>query len=366
MRLLCPLSDYSSIISIVALIEVCTIYPLPSVAAEAPPAASAQEAAARAFEPKSPATWRLVHKLGPGTLARSKLIADLCAPATSPGEAALSPAEAEALLADPRAQLIYGEKTVAIVAPSWVTRQRKDHVDLLKLFLKPERVRAGLDFVRSHASALERAAARHAVDREVLVSILMWESRLGATTGDYAAFNSFASQAFFIEEANEVALSGANGATERRLYDAKRQAERVEAIRSRARSNLLALARTCKARAIDPLSIKGSWAGALGFPQFMPASLRWAEDGDGDGKIDLFTFDDSIASIAHYLEAHGFAKNREEAVWGYNHEEAYVKGVLGYADALKAALAKIAPEPSGQGAAGGPAGGASAQPAPAP
>ena len=70
----------------------------------------------------------------------------------------------------------------------------------------------------------------------------------------------------------------------------------------------------------------------------MPASLRWAEDGDGDGKIDLFTFPDSIASIGRYLKDHGFGptpESQRKAVWGYNHEDAYVEGVLAFAKALK-------------------------------
>ena len=108
----------------------------------------------------------------------------------------------------------------------------------------------------------------------------------------------------------------------------------MERIRERAHRNLVVLARQCKGRNIDTLEVKGSWAGALGFPQFMPDSLRWADDGDGDGKIDLFTMDDSIASIGRYLKEHGFARSRRDAVYGYNHEDAYVQGVLAFSEAL--------------------------------
>jgi len=292
-----------------------------------------------AFSAKDPATWWLSAKLKKGGDERAALVKDLGAKVTSPGEVPLTAEEAEALLDDPRAELVYGDKTVSIVAPSMIQRQRKDHLDLLALFLKPERVQAGAVFARERAAMLEKAEKAHGVDRHVVVSILMWESRLGTITGDYVAFNAFTSQAYFIDEASAVAMARKD---EKRLVDDKRQAERVVTIRERAYKNLLALVRQCKSRAIDPLSVKGSWAGALGFPQFMPASLRWAEDGDGDGKIDLFTFDDSIASIARYLEAHGFAQSREKAVWDYNHEDAYVKGVLAFADALKAELAKPA------------------------
>jgi membrane-bound lytic murein transglycosylase B len=112
----------------------------------------------------------------------------------------------------------------------------------------------------------------------------------------------------------------------------------VTTIKERARRNLIALVRQSKTRGMDVLDVKGSWAGALGFPQFMPASLRWAEDGNGDGKIDLFDLDDSIASVGRYLSDHGFKDSHTKAVWEYNHEDAYVQGVLAFGDALHKTL----------------------------
>jgi membrane-bound lytic murein transglycosylase B len=307
-----------------------------------PVAARAATGTETRFDERNPSTWQLSAKLPPKSALREALIAELTAPAKEPGETALSRREAEALLDDPRAQLIYGEKTVSIVAPSMLARQRRGHLNLLEKFLEPERIDAGVQFARTWARHLARAEEKYKVDPNVVVSILMWESRLGTVTGDYFAFNSFTSQAFFIDEANKVALARPN---EKKLLDARKQARRVETIRTRARRNLLALVRQCKTRGIDPLGVKGSWAGALGFPQFMPASLRWADDGDGDGKIDLYTFEDSIASIARYLSEHGFAKDREKAVWRYNHEDAYVKGVLAFADAMRSQLTAEASAP---------------------
>jgi membrane-bound lytic murein transglycosylase B len=287
------------------------------------------------FDPAKPDTWRASAKLGVGSADREALLRDFCAPSKNSWEKQLTRAEAEAILDDPRAERLYPDKTISIVAPSMLQRQNKGHVDLLERFLKEERIQAGAEFMAANAKLLAEVEARHGVDREVIVSILMWESRLGTITGDFVAFNSFVSQAFFIDEASAVALSQK---AERGLITDEKQRARVEKIRSRARRNLVVLVRAAKARGIDPLDIEGSWAGALGFPQFMPASLRWAEDGDGDGKIDLFTFADSIASIANYLKAHGFGPTPElkkKAVWGYNHEGAYVTGVLAFADALK-------------------------------
>ena len=313
-------------------------------AAPAQPATEAtppQQAAKASSGAPHQVTWKTADKLGKdkdgkGLPEREALIRDFGAKARNSWESPLTREEAEAILDDPRTELLYPEKTISIVAPSMLQRQRQGHVDLLKLFLKEERIEAGLKFTLENEQLLASAEQRHGVDREVIVSILMWESKLGTITGDYFAFNSFVSQAFFIEEANREALKQQGEAG---LVSDEKQRQRVEKIRSRARQNLVVLVRVSKARGIDPLSVKGSWAGALGFPQFMPASLRWAEDGDGDGKIDLFSFPDSIASIGRYLKAHGYGPTqaeREKAVWGYNHEKGYVDGVLKFADALKA------------------------------
>lgn len=321
--------------------------PLPLAARDGGVATSRPDAG---LDPARPATWTLSARLAPGSPERQALVEawtrDAGSDARAVGEAPLSAEEAEALLADPRAELVYGEKTVLILAPSMVARQRRDHQDLLKAFLVPERLQAGAAFARAHAPALARAWERHRVEPEAIVSILMWETRLGTITGDFLAFNAFTSQAYFADLASQVALTRP---AERKGFDPAAQARRVETVRARALHNLVALVRQCKAQGMDPLAVKGSWAGALGYPQFMPASLRWAEDGDGDGRIDLFDFDDAIASVGNYLAAHGWAKSHTQAVWGYNHEDAYVKGVLAYAAALQAHL--------GGGADGGAAGG---------
>jgi membrane-bound lytic murein transglycosylase B len=281
--------------------------------------------------------WRLSQKLGEASTARKTLLDELAMRAPplqdggSNGETPLTAAEAAAILDDPRAQPIYAEKTISIVAPSMPARHRQEHLDLMKLFLKPERLQAGAAFAKQQQAFLDAAETKWKVQREVMIAILMWESKLGTITGDYYSFNVFTSQAYFIDEANEAALAMKE---EQKLYNPKLQQQRVETIRARAHMNLVALLRQCKTKKIDPLGVKGSWAGALGFPQFMPASLRWADDGDSDGKIDLFTMPDAIASIARYLNEHGFGESREKAVWEYNHEDAYVKGVLAYADAL--------------------------------
>src|SRR5437763_1834559 len=82
-------------------------------------------------------------------------------------------AEANALLDDPRAELVYAEKTISIVAPSMIQRQRKDHLDLMTMFLQPERLEAGAKFARENAELLGAVERKTKVDREVIIGILM-------------------------------------------------------------------------------------------------------------------------------------------------------------------------------------------------
>jgi membrane-bound lytic murein transglycosylase B len=289
------------------------------------------------YDAKVPPSWSLSAKYSLSSPAIESLIATLSKDGgyLERGESRLTRDEAEKLFADPRAQLVYGEKTVAIVAPSMVSKHRQEHLDLMKLFLKPERVNAGIEFGREKKALFDATEKKTGVHREVIIGILMWESKLGTITGDYRAFNVFTSQYLFLDDANAVALSR----TEEKLkLDIDAQKRRVESIRNRAQKNLLALVRQCKNKNIDVLDVKGSWAGALGFPQFMPASLMWADDGDADGRIDLFNMDDAIASVGKYLKAHGYAESAKDAVYGYNHEAAYVEGVLAFGEAVKAKL----------------------------
>ena len=91
----------------------------------------------------------------------------------------------------------------------------------------------------------------------------------------------------------------------------------------------------------DPAEIPGSFAGAMGYAQFMPSSiLAYGKDGNGDGTVDLLTHPDAMASIANYLKRHGWRpgisrKKKEKVIYHYNHSEYYVKTILKIAERLK-------------------------------
>jgi membrane-bound lytic murein transglycosylase B len=155
------------------------------------------------------------------------------------------------------------------------------------LFVTPELVDAGVAYWKAHAADLARAEATYGVSPEILVAVLGVETAYGAQTGTQRALDALATLAF--------------------CY-----AKRSDFFRGELKS-LLVLARE---EGIDPLTVKGSYAGALGKPQFIPSSYRtFAVDFDGDGRRDLWHSDaDAIGSVANYFRKHGWQPGGPVAV----------------------------------------------------
>ena len=172
-------------------------------------------------------------------------------------------------------------------------------------------VERGQQVLKKNREILEKVEGLFGVDKEIILGILRVETNFGSSTGTYPVFNSLLTMS---------------------LIENRRS--------SWAEEELIELLRICKGQNKDPLSIKGSWAGAFGACQFIPSSYaRFAVDGNGDGIVDLFDFHDAVASIANYLKRHGFEKHNSsksrEAVYAYNHCDNYVNAVLAYAKASK-------------------------------
>jgi membrane-bound lytic murein transglycosylase B len=146
-------------------------------------------------------------------------------------------------------------------------------------FLDPVRIRGGVAFWDEHAALLERASERFGVPPEIIVAIIGVETVYGRHTGNFETMSTLATLAF----------------------DYPRRAELF-------RGELEALFLMAREQRRDPASYYGSYAGALGYPQFLPSSLRaYAVDFDGNGEID-FESDpyDAIGSVANYLHVHGW------------------------------------------------------------
>lgn len=147
-----------------------------------------------------------------------------------------------------------------------------------KLFVNDDRARQGLEFWKANAEALNRAEAEYGVPPEVVAAILGVETRYGRQHGGYRVLDALVTLVL-------------------------RYPERSEFFRNQLAEFLL-LARELDT---DPLTIKGSYAGAMGAPQFIPSSYRrYAVDFDGDHRRDLSDPKDAIGSVANFLKQHGW------------------------------------------------------------
>lgn len=148
-------------------------------------------------------------------------------------------------------------------------------------YVEPARIQAGVDFWQANEASLARAEQQFGVPAEVIVAIIGVETHYGRITGSFRTLDVFATLSF----------------------DYLRRADfyRPEFI------EFLLLAREQRR---DPASFRGSFAGAIGLPQFMPGSIRrWGVDFDGDGRIDLLASPaDAIGSVANFLVGHGWQR----------------------------------------------------------
>ena len=258
------------------------------------------------------------------------------------GGSPVSEAEFLALFDRPESREVYNAQLIKVATPRSVQIQNKAHEDFSRVFLTEKRVKRGIDFLEEKKDLLGRAEQKYGVAQKDIVSILMWESGLGEFTGNYRVFNVLVAQLLYLEEAQQEAVrritAGGEADPLATAAVAKRQEERFAKIRRRCVGNLVALLRHSKATGVDPLSLHGSWAGAIGYPQFMPASMPHAADGDGDGNIDLHSWPDAVMSVARYLKERGkygpTDAARRKAIFSYNPIDSYVNGVIKYAEAI--------------------------------
>ncbi len=152
-------------------------------------------------------------------------------------------------------------------------------------FVEPQRIQAGLVFWRGNEKWLQEAEARWGVPPEIVVAIVGVETFYGRVTGNFRTLDALATLAF----------SFPPGRKDRSAFF---------------RSELEEFFVLCAREGSDPQAVKGSFAGALGLPQFMPGSLnRHAVDLDGDGHIDLLNSPaDVVGSVAHYLAVFGWQR----------------------------------------------------------
>jgi membrane-bound lytic murein transglycosylase B len=227
-------------------------------------------------------------------------------------------------------------------APEGITFPDFSGQEVHDVVLSPERLAEAREFYARNRDALARVRERYGVPEEYLVALLAVETRVGLYLGDVVAVVNLAS----LVAAEDPARTASAFAYER--PDATRQAWLDRKAKEKgewAYGELKALLRYADAQGIDPLSMPGSIYGAIGICQFMPSNaLKYAVDGDGDGKADLFNVDDALMSLGNILRAMGWKQPMsEEAMrkvfYGYNHSQVYVNTIMGAAARLREAAA---------------------------
>lgn len=150
-----------------------------------------------------------------------------------------------------------------------------------QLIISDQRIREGVAFYKKHNRLLKRAEKKYNVPAEIIVSILGIETQYGKVMGNFPVLQSLATLAF----------------------DYPR---RAKFFKSELESFLL----ITKEGSLDPIKTKGSFAGAMGMPQFMPSSYHhYAVDATGKGKRNIIdSTEDAINSVANYLKENGWKK----------------------------------------------------------
>jgi membrane-bound lytic murein transglycosylase B len=154
-------------------------------------------------------------------------------------------------------------------------------------YLTPARIQAGIAFWQQNKNTLHAAAKEYGVPPSVIIGILGAETNYGKVQGNDPVLNTLANLSF-------------NGNRRAKYF----------------RSELTNYLLLCREYGFSPLSIKGSYAGAMGAPQFMPSAYRkYAVDFRGNGKADLMQDpQDIIASIANYLQKNGWQRGVAVAI----------------------------------------------------
>jgi membrane-bound lytic murein transglycosylase B len=154
-------------------------------------------------------------------------------------------------------------------------------------FVEPIRIKAGVAFWRAHEAELRRAESIYGVPAEIIAGIIGVETIYGRQTGQFRV----------LDVLTTLSLDFPKGRSDRSDFF---------------KQELAQFLKLCVEQGAEPESVLGSYAGAIGLPQFMPSSVRrYAVDFDGDGRIDLQrSVADAIGSVGHYLSQQGWKTNQ--------------------------------------------------------
>lgn len=193
-------------------------------------------------------------------------------------------------------------------------------------------------FLDANAEVFLATETTSGVPREIAVSLLFVETRLGDFLGGQKAFYTLASMASSRQPTAITTYLAQLPAADTRLDWIQ---ERMEQRSDWAYKEFVALLKNARAAQANPLEVPGSIYGAVGLCQFMPSNISvYGADGDSDGVINLFTLPDALASLSNYLVKHGWGKDTTRAhqhkvIKTYNRVDIYANTILALADAVR-------------------------------
>ncbi len=223
------------------------------------------------------------------------------------GEHKFSEKEVKSLLAQADRQESILE---AISRPAEKTKEWFEYRDI---FIQESRIKQGLEFWNEHKATIQRASAEMGVAPEIIVAIIGVETRYGRHAGKYRVLDALATLGFDYPKRGKFFL----GQLEHYMLMTREQEQ-------------------------DPLLLKGSYAGAMGYGQFIPSSYRaYAVDFDGDNKVDIWNNPvDAIGSVANYFKAHKW-KDGQPVLARARISDGYDKTVLNEKSKPKYSLAEL-------------------------
>jgi membrane-bound lytic murein transglycosylase B len=208
-------------------------------------------------------------------------------------------------------------------------------------FLQDRRIRMARAYMTEHSGALSMTEDHYGVPGEIVTAIILVETQLGTLVGNQTVFNILSTMAA-LEDAKIRKAFWKELPKKDRL--SRKAFEKKADQKSRwAYNELKALLRYVEAQNMDPMTIRGSYAGAMGYCQFMPSNaMRLGVDGNGDARVDLFDHTDAIASVGNYLKHHGWKpgltrKQQYQVILKYNYSRPYANTILKIADQLSGA-----------------------------
>jgi membrane-bound lytic murein transglycosylase B len=227
-------------------------------------------------------------------------------------KAGISRDEIDEIFSDERIEIHYNIYLSSVPKEGETKKRKLSYFDEEFGLLKPESIESGKRIIAENKELFERLENFYGIPANYIVAIIRVETNFKEHLGEYRIFNSLYTMAMLSKRAKRVHMAS---------------------------KELVTWVKMCRKMGMDPFTVKGSWAGAFGIPQFMPSAyVTFAVDHNNDGIIDLYDYPDAFASVANYLRRVGWKTGNEkrmrQAVYRYNHQKAYVNAVFAYAESI--------------------------------